>query len=465
MPRDEQDATFEKALSRHLRAECPDAETLAAYHECALAPEEMAGWKRHISGCGNCQEILAQLERTEGVAAETGADISDAGAAHDAHAVFPVAAGVAEQSHAHPVLRAVRKPATMPTPQRIRAWKWAAPTGAIAAGLLVWLSVSEWQRSAIRAPAPVQVAENRPQADRLEPPADQKVAKGEPAPLRREANESSEQKSLAKLKAEAPATRRMQTLAEQRSNAERQDRAKNAPVAEAGRVISGDKRADIEEKEQAESKDEITANRATQAATAGKAIGGVAQSVRVQPENAVPARAPVAPAPLPPAPAPAEGNRDARKSGVGGLTAQQEISGGIKQQYKNEAYLLDADASMLHTVVSADGKRTWRLGRSGQILLLDAKTGGWQAQTSGIKTALTSGSAPAEKICWVAGRESTILRTVDGGKHWRKISSPIGGDIGAITATDAKHATVWDAEKRASYETSDGGVTWTPRTP
>lgn len=465
MPRDERDATFEKALSRHLRAECPDAETLAAYHERALAPEEMAGWKKHISGCGNCQEILAQLERTEGAAAETGTEISGSGAAHDAHTVFPVAARVAEQSHARPVPRAVRKPATMPMPQRIRTWKWGVPAGAIAAGLLVWLSVSEWQRSTIHPPGPVQIAENRPQADRLEPPAEKKAAKAEPGPSGREANELSAQRSSAKQKAETPATRRMQTLAEPLSKAERQNRPQNAPVAEAGRAISRDKRADIEEKEQPESKDEIAANKKTQAALAGNAIGAVAQSVQVQPENPVPARAQVAPAAPPQAPVPAEGNRGARKSAVAGLTGQQEMSGGIKQQYKNEAYLLDADASMLHTIVSADGKRTWRLGPSGQILLLDTKTGGWLAQTSGIKTALTSGSAPAERICWVAGREGTILLTVDGGKHWRKTSSPIADDIGAIIATDAKHATVWDAEKRASYETSDGGVTWTPRTP
>ncbi len=53
MGSDERDRRFDKALSRHLQASqgaadaalqrgsCPDAETLAAYHERSLLPEEL----------------------------------------------------------------------------------------------------------------------------------------------------------------------------------------------------------------------------------------------------------------------------------------------------------------------------------------------------------------------------------------------------------------------------------------
>src|SRR5437588_5242292 len=86
MAPDERDRSFDKALARHLRAEsslqdssnspsrgfgaageCPGPETLAAYHERSLLPEEMNSWKEHIVGCGRCQAILAELEATDSI--------------------------------------------------------------------------------------------------------------------------------------------------------------------------------------------------------------------------------------------------------------------------------------------------------------------------------------------------------------------------------------------------------------
>ncbi len=84
MAPDERDRIFDKALARHLRAdgsspstanapfrefvrvgECPGPETLAAYHERSLLPEEMNSWKEHIVGCANCQTVLSHLEATD----------------------------------------------------------------------------------------------------------------------------------------------------------------------------------------------------------------------------------------------------------------------------------------------------------------------------------------------------------------------------------------------------------------
>src|SRR2546430_3467166 len=86
MAPDERDRRFDKALARHLRSAapsgeagalpvvpasesgaCPDSETLAAYHERSLLPEEMNSWKEHIVGCGRCQAILAELEATDSI--------------------------------------------------------------------------------------------------------------------------------------------------------------------------------------------------------------------------------------------------------------------------------------------------------------------------------------------------------------------------------------------------------------
>jgi len=82
MAPDERDRSFDKAVARHLRAdsslqdsanslsrsvgptgECPGPETLAAYHERSLFPEEMNSWKEHIVGCASCQTILSTWKR------------------------------------------------------------------------------------------------------------------------------------------------------------------------------------------------------------------------------------------------------------------------------------------------------------------------------------------------------------------------------------------------------------------
>jgi len=40
------------------------------------------------------------------------------------------------------------------------------------------------------------------------------------------------------------------------------------------------------------------------------------------------------------------------------------------------------------------------------------------------------------------------------------VSSPLSEDFGGIRATDALHATIWNARNTKSFETSDGGLTW-----
>src|SRR5260370_28089480 len=90
MASDERDRSFDRALARHLRSdgsardgaispsrefspagECPDPETLAAYHERSLLPEELNSWKEHIVGCAHCQTILAQLEATDEISLQS----------------------------------------------------------------------------------------------------------------------------------------------------------------------------------------------------------------------------------------------------------------------------------------------------------------------------------------------------------------------------------------------------------
>ena len=87
MPSDNRERSFENALASHLRASspkgglhraCSDAETLAAYHERSLAPEQMASLKTHVADCERCRQILAHLQATDEIS------VTEQNVAHEA---------------------------------------------------------------------------------------------------------------------------------------------------------------------------------------------------------------------------------------------------------------------------------------------------------------------------------------------------------------------------------------------
>jgi len=121
---------------------------------------------------------------------------------------------------------------------------------------------------------------------------------------------------------------------------------------------------------------------------------------------------------------------------------------------------LDLASFGLQTVASPDGTAVWKVGEAGQILHSRNAGRDWTSEASGVTVKLFAGSAPSAKVCWVAGASGTLLRTTDGGKRWQRIPAPIRGDLGGVHASDAKHASIWDASNRSSYKTSDGGATW-----
>ena len=147
MSREDRERNFEKALARNVRHEppaepafhlstCPDAELLASYHERLLAPEQMISWKEHIARCSRCQEILAHLEMTDEI---------PLGASPEKHPAENIL--TMKESHRPAQLRKLR-----PTTN----WRWLAPAGAIAAGLLLWVALHE------KRPQRLEMATNQP---------------------------------------------------------------------------------------------------------------------------------------------------------------------------------------------------------------------------------------------------------------------------------------------------------------
>src|SRR5258705_3381811 len=169
MPAEDRDRLFEKALARHLRgaadgsdSACPDAETLAAYHEGALSVDEMSAAKKHFVSCARCQEILEQLAATQSVSElryrEDELAVGGALLRPKNDEVYGEASVSSATSRAPKETQS--RVAHFPTKKK---WlmRWAAPAGAIAAGLLLYVSLRDFRSPAKRAEPATQTAENR----------------------------------------------------------------------------------------------------------------------------------------------------------------------------------------------------------------------------------------------------------------------------------------------------------------
>src|SRR5437868_10418391 len=178
---------FEKALAQHLRRDaagdsaCLDAGMLAAYQERQLSADEMIAAGGHLNSCLRCREILAQLEATEHLSEMqvNELDVTElqvtksgeiaAGAVRllkDSRNAEAVSAGTADAVENAAV--STRKKVTIFPAKRNPLVKWAAPAGALAAGLLLWIGIRDFrsQRSAAES---VQIAESRNEAKSAEP--------------------------------------------------------------------------------------------------------------------------------------------------------------------------------------------------------------------------------------------------------------------------------------------------------
>ena len=99
------------------------------------------------------------------------------------------------------------------------------------------------------------------------------------------------------------------------------------------------------------------------------------------------------------------------------------------------------------------------VGKRGLILIRGAD-GSTRQQNSGVDADLTAGAAPSATVCWVVGRDGTILRTIDG-ENWTKVASPTDADLTGVAADSANHAIVTTVAAK-NFETTDGGASWHP---
>jgi len=474
MAPEDRDRSFDKAIARHLRSAaassdsakqaagtpsprdaCPDMETLAAYHERSLLPEELNSWKEHIVGCAHCQELLAHLELTDDIPLHAAEEkkvfaIADARHAPYVEKTEPVA---------RPSVREGRRASRLTHGVR---WRWIAPAGAIAAGLLVWIALHENER-----PFPssneVKIAKNQEPATPPSPAskAPSAAPKGQPSPSK-PASAADAVSSYSKLpesrdlrKQQIDESRERGALAARSLGREESGR-KDAGREANGYLLRDERKADLDDKLvggvvrekalEAKKESEMQANARTPAPSQEQNLQ--AQNQNISPKMPGPAALgqtknlakPKATTPAAPPPAPAE------------VVSNYAANGATEAVMVADSRLITAPSSTF----------VWLPGRAGLIAF--SRDGGrsWTRQPSGVLVDLLTGSATSESVCWIVGRAGAILLTTDAGGHWKLLSSPLKEDLGGIRATDAQHATIWNAHGTKYFATSDGGLTWQP---
>ena len=511
MGNEERERKFEQALERHLardgagarheekaRADvrgetggpvtCLDAETLAAFHEQILSSEEMNIAAEHIESCSRCKQILMQLEATDEIPLQIEPEdifamrepVLSTGAQYvDETAMHTPGPRIAGQPKA-----ALKAPKDISRGRRFKALRWAAPAGAIAAGLLVWFVARDnnVKTSGHVENVQVQVAQERP---RNEPSVTLRALPASPAP-----EPVTKSKQLNEPRKDAGKINRPG----EESGAHR---APERPVTDA--FATG---ADLEARPETSDANVPAASRefkrdALQATAPGKPESRESRQNEVAAVMAAKAAAATAPAP----------SRDQRAQSAAPIetppTVSTGASGAARSQPATPAGQTDktaatesantqtiethpnGDSQLLATqqvvalnqletpgslkkvgfenakiILAPNGAVLWRVGAAGRIEQSVDSGVTWRRQISGVKVELLAGSAASEALCWIVGRSGTILRTTDGGGHWSKVVSPMGGDVAGVEAVDAKTAEIFNGSRSVRFITHDGGATW-----
>ncbi|MCL6566081.1 MAG: hypothetical protein K6U09_06625 [Acidobacteriia bacterium] len=82
----------------------------------------------------------------------------------------------------------------------------------------------------------------------------------------------------------------------------------------------------------------------------------------------------------------------------------------------------------------------------------------WELQRSEVSVDLLAAHAPSDSICWVVGRDGTVLRTTDA-RTWQKLNFPARADLVRVLARDDRVAFVF-AANGLTFATQDGGYSW-----
>jgi hypothetical protein len=434
--------------------ECPDAELLAAYHERALQPGEIAQCESHFAICSRCRKILAVL------AASADVPLAEREVAHLGELI----------AAARAPLEAPARTAEPTRPNRL-AWRmrWLTPALGLAAVLAVWFAMRPPWRTANQDSSGTLIA----QAPKTEPPPNtetralEQFSKVTPKKTPETDAVAPRDRSFARAQSSNPAA---DALAKNRLDDGRAlDRL--TPSAGVAESASGNEKKDKAELNSAvagapppappplagpfprplsQAQPQVVG----QAASATEVPGSKTQSVMVAGE-----------VPVAETTGGTVGNASARdKQALAGprRVSDLPVNGRNFQSLSN----LDAAGETAVQIKTPSGKVFWRVGKSGRIQRSTDAGRAWILQTSPLQEEWLAGAAVSDTICWIVGRNGAIARTIDA-EHWEKIAPP---SLSAATSgklpdwinvavSGAQTATIVANDQRR-YATQDGGKTW-----
>lgn len=426
MPNRDRDKSVEQWLRQTPVAgarvdDCLDAETLAAWSEGLLDGRERTIAEAHAASCARCQAMLAVMVRT------TPAPASAAGSP-------------------------------------FRKWfMMLSPAMAAAAAVALWVAVD-------RRPAPRMIDELSKQQATTERPAevgqmaspavgaDKEVDRKSPdvslvpvapevsADARRDINDRAGARTRLDARAPAaPGNERAEKEKKDLASAKRVDKPLDA--AESVSVtastppvqVAPPGPAPLQQANQALNQNQAQTPNQNQSGQRQQAAGAVEERVVVTGEK-------------PLARAAGDTTVEGRSSGRGGS------AGGFADA---SALRFRANAGPFDIAVPESSIR-WRVvdGRTIQRSS-DAGVTWANHHTAENDVTLTAGAAPSSNVCWLVGRSGAIILTTDG-RAWRRLTFSEPADLAAVTASDARRATVTTADGRL-FATTDGGRTWTRR--
>lgn len=438
--RNARDRGLERLLRESLPAEaggaaCLDADTVAAWVENGLTARERAAAEAHAAGCARCQSMLAVMSRT----------------APDDAAVQG---------------------------SMIRRWTMMfAPALTAAAAVALWFALDQPQPT----DAPVPAATGSASSRVGDPPVVPSPSRAEPAPpadapmIQAARKEAELTLADALRKSEA----REQTPA---MPAEPQSAASRRAMEE--KSLGKDGRTGMPAGARAPAAAPEMARPAPAAAPAPPPLGGLAERVDVQtppaqarqderarqapPQQAATQAPPQQAAQQLPNPQQSLGySRDAaapqpRTETDAAARAGAVAGRGAAAEAPQVNALRSAAAKTQEPLAfrSADGDGWWRITGARIVEASTDKGATWSSRFAvDEKSVLTAGSAPSSSIVWIVGRAGLVLVTTDG-RTFRRAAFPEAADVIAVTAVDARHASVITADGRL-FATADGGATWT----
>jgi hypothetical protein len=401
--------------------ECPDAELIAAYHERALNPDEIAGCETHFAACGRCRKILAVLA-----------------ASNDTPLAAKEVARLGELLAASRAPKETSSPIVMPTRPNRFDWRarWVAPALGVAAVLAVWFAMRPPWRAVDRTPSGTLIAQapaNEPPAS-MEPRATERS--GEVAAKKAPGSDGPVLKSRAAGKAQmaSPST---DALAKKSLDAEAA-----GGISQNTSVADKTSQQDVKEKAESIGAPMIAASPAPPPAF--QAPKSAMESPRqAQAEMAL--RSETAAGSVANTPSPNE-----QGAGLRGKVIPPGLAG------RNYSVI----------VVSPSGQVRWFAGHGG--LIQRSSDGGRTVvtETSPFTDDWEAGAAVSNEICWLVGDHGAIARSVKANR-WEKILPPAASaevngnfpDWISISASSAKAAAIGARDGRR-FATEDGGKTW-----